>query len=109
MAKLKIERDKRRTPRVSISAGVWVAWHASGTRYVSRVRDISAGGLFVSTPSPVPVGTQVNLLFSLPEGEVKAQAVVRNSVAGEGMGVEFVQMEGASRERLYEVLKRLMT
>ena len=108
MTSRKTDRDKRRTPRVSVSAGVWVAWHSSGERQISRVRDLSAGGVFVSTTTPARVGTQLNLLFSLPEGEVRAQAIVRNSLPGQGMGVEFMQMEGGSRERLFELLKRLM-
>jgi hypothetical protein len=109
MMSRKIDHDKRRTARVSVPVGVWVAWHASGERQVSRVRDLSAGGVFVSTTTPARVGAQVNLLFSLPEGEVRAQAIVRNSAPGKGMGVEFTQMEGGSREHLFELLKRLMT
>lgn len=99
--------DNRRSPRVATSQGVWVSWQANGPRTVSRVRDLSTGGVFVSTPVPVPVGTAVKLLFSLPEGEMRIQGTVRYSEPKKGMGVEFTRMGAGDRARLDELLRRL--
>src|SRR5579862_4780893 len=85
-------RENRRSPRTEVSKGIWVSWQTTGASTVSRVRDLSTGGVFVSTPAPPPVGTAVKLLFSLPEGEVRVEGIVRYADAKKGMGVEFSRM-----------------
>ncbi len=99
--------ENRRNPRVEISKGLWVAWRPDGAPVVSRVRDLSAGGVFVSTNAPLPKGSPIQLLFSLPEGEMRIEGIVRYCNAGKGMGVEFTQMGVADRARLQELLRRL--
>jgi len=101
------ERENRRSPRVEVSKGIWVAWRTDGSPSVSRVRDLSAGGVFISTSSPLSTGSSVQLLFSLPEGEVRVEGIVRYSSSGAGMGVEFVRMGTADRARLQELIRRL--
>jgi Tfp pilus assembly protein PilZ len=66
------------------------------------------GGVFVSTPDPVAVASSVSLLFSVPEGEIRAQAVVRNVKPGEGMGVQFTALGGQDTARLRKLLERLL-
>jgi len=103
----KLSKDNRRDARIAISQGIWVAWTANGPRIISRVRDLSAGGVFVSTRDPIPVGTAIQMLFSLPEGEIRVQGIVRFSSKEKGFGVEFTGMGPADRARLLELLKRL--
>ena len=100
-------KENRRNARVAVSKGMWVSWHASGPRNVSRVRDLSVGGAFISTTTIVPVGTVLQMLFSLPEGELRMDGVVRYAEAEKGMGVEFTRMGTADRARLQELLRRL--
>ncbi|HKV48227.1 MAG TPA: PilZ domain-containing protein [Candidatus Acidoferrales bacterium] len=99
--------ENRRNPRVEIVKGVWVAWRTDGAPVVSRVRDLSAGGVFISTNAPLSKGSPIQLLFSLPEGEMRIEGIVRYSGAGKGMGVEFTQMGVADRARLQELIRRL--
>ncbi len=99
---------KRRYPRIELPKGMWVAWHDGGRRLASRVRTLGMGGLFISIPDPPVVGTVVKLLFEVPSGEVRAQAIVRNVKPGQGMGVEFRQMAMEDRARLHQLLKRLI-
>ena len=73
----------------------------------TRVRDLSAGGVFISTNAPLSKGSPIQLLFSLPEGEMRIEGIVRYSNAGRGMGVEFAQMGVADRARLQELIRRL--
>ncbi len=84
-----------------------MAWTSGGSRIVSKVRDLSAGGVFVSTRDPIPVGTALQMLFSLPEGEIRVQGVVRFSAKDRGFGVEFTKMGPSDRARLLELLRRL--
>jgi hypothetical protein len=100
-------KENRRTARVAVSAGVWVAWQAGGPRNVSRVRDLSAGGVFISAALSVSVGTAVEMLFALPEGEVRIQGIVRYADGENGIGVEFTRMGSGDRARLQELLRRL--
>jgi hypothetical protein len=99
--------ENRRTPRIEISKGVWVAWRTEGAPSVSRVRDLSAGGVFILSDTPVAEGSAIQLLFSLPEGEMRIEGVVRYAKAGQGMGIEFRQMGVADRARLQELIRRL--
>lgn len=100
-------RDNRRAPRLSVPTGVWVAWYSTGPRTVSRVQDLSLGGVFIATPSPLAVGANLKLLFSLAEGEIHADAVVRFHADGKGMGVEFTHVPPSDRARLEKFVKRL--
>jgi PilZ domain len=101
-------REKRRSPRVELPKGVWVAWQGSGQRFVSRVSDLSKGGVFIPTADLPPVGTVVRLTFELPDGEVYAPAVVRHTVVGRGMGVEFAAAEDGDLVRILQLLTELV-
>ncbi len=98
----------RRYPRVGLPKGMLIAWQSSGERVVSRVSTLGLGGLFISTSDPPPVGEIIRLFFEVPNGEVRARAVVRNSHPGKGMGVEFTAMGVEARARLHVLLKRLL-
>jgi hypothetical protein len=100
-------KENRRDARITISQGIWVAWTADGPRIISRVRDLSAGGVFVSTRDTISAGTAIQMLFALPEGEIRVQGIVRFSSKEKGFGVEFTGMGPSDRARLLELLKRL--
>ena len=99
---------KRRHERISLPKGMSVAWYGGGQQQISRVKTLSLGGLFVCGSNAPPVGMDVRLVFEVPGGIVQAEAVVRNIVPGEGMGVEFTKMNPQDRVLLEELLKRLL-
>lgn len=99
--------ENRRTPRIEVAKGIWVAWRTTGSPSVSRVRDLSAGGVFILSNAPLSKGSAVQLLFALAEGEMRIEGIVRYSKPKEGMGVEFTQMGVADRARLQELIRRL--
>ena len=98
----------RRHQRVSTPKGVWVAWQNDKHQNVSRVRDLNIGGMFIATPTPLPVGTDLPVLMSVPEGEIRGKATVRSVVAGEGMGVQFTEISAESQARLDTLVARLL-
>lgn len=103
------EKHLRRYPRIATPTGVWVAWQQDGQKQaVCRVCDLNVGGLFVSTTAPAAVGTLISVLFSVPEGEIRGHAKVRNVKMGEGMGVQFTAMGGQDTERLRKLVARLL-
>src|SRR5205814_388729 len=89
---LELESGNRRYLRISLPKGMRVAWHGGDLQLFSRVRTLSMGGLFIPVPDPPPVGTKLRLSFEVPGGNVHAEAIVRNTVPGEGMGVEFTRL-----------------
>ena len=100
-------KDARRSPRIAVSKGIWVSWRVDGPSSVSRVRDLSLGGVFILTTAQVLVGTVLHMLFALPEGEMRLQGVVRYAEADKGVGVEFTRVDTAEGARLRELLRRI--
>jgi PilZ domain len=102
-------KHNRRFPRIATPTGVWVAWQQDGQKQaVSRVCDLNVGGLFIATTTPATVGAVISILFSVPEGEIRGHATVRNVKAGEGMGVQFTAMGGQDTDRLRRLVSRLL-
>jgi hypothetical protein len=100
-------REKRRYCRVEMSKGMRVAWEGSSQRFVSQVFDLSLGGIFIPTADPPPVGTSVKLVFEVSGRSIRARAIVRRSVSGVGIGIEFVAMGYQERGQLVRLLKGL--
>src|SRR5579862_2145385 len=98
-------KEKRRHRRTKPPKGLKVAWHSSVGMFVSNVSDLGLGGTFIVTPEPPPVGASLRLLFDAPGKQLEACAIVRRSLSGQGMGVEFEKMESEDWVRLQELLK----
>jgi hypothetical protein len=98
----------RRHPRICLPQGMSVTWYGSGQQQVSRVKTLGMGGLFLCGSITLRVGTDLTLVFEVPGGVVLADAVVRNIVPGEGMGVEFTKMNPQGRALLEGLLTRLL-
>jgi hypothetical protein len=98
----------RRHQRVATPKGVWVAWQQDKQQSVSRVRDLNVGGLFIATPTPLATGSVVSVLMSVPEGEIRGKATVRNLIPGEGMGVQFTEISTENQVRLDKLVARLL-
>lgn len=107
MAKEASKAD-RRHQRVATPKGVWVAWQNDKHQNVSRVRDLNVGGMFIATPTPLPLGTALPVLMSVPEGEIRARATVRNVVPTEGMGVQITEISAENQARLDKLVARLL-
>jgi hypothetical protein len=81
-------------------------------RTTTPVSDLSQTGCFVHTDEPLPIGSVIELCFTVfPEEPVLFRGqgrVVRHAVEGEptGMGVEFVALSDASRDVVRKILLR---
>jgi hypothetical protein len=100
--------EKRKRPRIALPRGMTITWRGRGESIVSRVQTISAGGLSIGALEPPPNGELLHVSFEVPAGQVSAQAIVRHSRDGEGMGVEFVGMSDEARARLDLLLQKLL-
>lgn len=75
--------------------------------YPGRVRTLSRGGVFVETECDAPPGTELDLEFRLPDTgfDVSTTARVvwlRDGDVAEGMGLQFLRMDGATSRRIGE-------
>ena len=101
------ENDLRRYARVTSSKGTFLAWSTAGRRLVSRIDNFALGGMFINVADPLSPGSYIQLLFDVPEGEIRACAVVRCSSPNKGMAVRFVSMQPEDRTRLGRWLNNL--
>ena len=97
----------RRFERIMLPKGMSVAWYGAGRQQTSRVRTLSLGGAFICG-NTMRVGSELSLVFEVPGGVFQAEAVVRNIVLGEGMGVEFTKMKPEGKALLEQLLARLL-
>ena len=81
--------DRRKHPRYACDVGVQIrAVHSSGG-YWGTLADVSLGGCYVYTFSPLALGTGVTLTLGTGDDALMAQGVVVTFHPGVGMGVEF--------------------
>ena len=85
----------------------WVFWQCRGRDDISRIRDISPGGMFIETPRHIPADTETKLHFLVQEGEIDAQAVVRHARPGSGLGLKFVAVREEHQRQLSALIGRL--
>ena len=80
------------------------------------VSKLSMGGAFLELASPFPEGSRISLEIALPDGSVNVRADVMNAyypgsdVVSQqpcGMGVEFLNLDGADAERVRAFLKEI--
>jgi c-di-GMP-binding flagellar brake protein YcgR len=98
---------RRRSSRFAAPEYVYVYWRSDGMDDVSRVRDLSVGGLFVNTEKARREGVTLKIEFLVQEGQIRAEAVVRRSEASVGLGLKFTAITQEDRHRLAALLGRL--
>ena len=98
---------RRRTSRVEADQGVYVLWSCAGREGLSRVCDLSLGGLFMESPLEESFGGPLKLHFLADEGQIRASAEVRHAKPGQGLGLKFTSIQGEDCQHLAALLKRL--
>jgi hypothetical protein len=101
-------RQMRRFPRITLPKGMLISWHGGDLQLFSRVKTLGMGGLFITATEPPPIGTKLRLVFEVPGGSVRAEAIVRNTIPGQGIGVEFTRMALKDKLLLQRLLNRLL-
>jgi len=81
----------------------------------STIRALSLGGVFITTPTPFPRGTMINLEFQLPgtKNKIKVEGIVRwtkdsETLADTGMGIEFIKVLADSKETITKFIDKKM-
>ena len=100
--------ERRGGPRIPIE--MWVEETTGSERDFRRAGNLSRGGLRLEHTIPLPVGTKVNLTFTLP-GDQTSVAVSGEIVSAAGpeelrMGVKFVDPSPEARAQIDAFLAR---
>ena len=99
--------SRRSTSRIGAAEDVWVLWQDNGHEDVSRVRDMSLGGIFIETPKQRSTGAMTKLHFLVPEGQIRAEAVVRHAMPNGGIGLKLTVVREEDRLHLAALVRRL--
>jgi hypothetical protein len=100
-------RDRRYAIRFPFAADVEIIDMESGSRAVGVTSDISLGGCFVCTSKPLPVATRVRITLTRKGQRIEALAVVRILKPRIGMGIEFIDVEGAYHDLLCRWIEQI--
>jgi hypothetical protein len=61
--------------------------------YDGKIVDISVDGAFIETLNPLPEKSLIKVRFKTTQGkELILKAIVKNTMKGRGMGIEFVSL-----------------
>src|SRR5215471_3487954 len=111
-------RDKQKMPRQAprLEHELPVAYKTVDGFITDWAINISRGGVFINTPDPLPVGTTVRLIISLPDTAFPFDLVGRVTRVNEvdnpsqqvpGMGIEFIGIDDEKRNRIQRLVDRL--
>ena len=97
-------REKRKSTRVTINKQF-----DSFDQFVHEyVTNVSGAGVFIKTDTPLPVGSEISLKFSVVLDQIETiegtGVVVRVERDPPGMGVVFKELDGYSRELVERLL-----
>ena len=96
----KAQVEKRTSFRHSCDLGVQLRVDDSNMGLWARCTDLSEGGCYISTRSPLPANTKFLLLIFIQPQTLEVNAVVRTVFPSIGMGVQFLFASDAERERI---------
>jgi hypothetical protein len=99
--------DRRKSARFAVSATADMLELRTRTRLRGRASDLGAGGCYVDTVTPFPVGTTLMLNLTSENHNVRAKAVVVYAHTGMGMGLAFAEMTANQKENLSAWLREL--
>src|SRR5713226_7888032 len=103
--------SRRVTTRVAAGlSDLWAFWSCKKHDGLSRVLDVSVGGLCLSIGQleRMAVGEKVHLNFLTAEGQIRTDAIVRH-VRPERLGLKFVAISAEDRTHLTALMTRLRT
>lgn len=94
--------ERRTHPRVALRTEIWLGQEGIFTRAQRTLpADVSEGGAYIATADGFPIGSVLNLRFTLPgtRHPISCAASVRNlRNGGAALGVQFLDMSQDDRD-----------
>ncbi len=97
--------DKRSHPRVPLRAEV-TCEVSGGISILGSAKDISVGGMYIESATPVSFGTEVSIVLRLPntKADVRLPGTIR-WLKPDGFGVQFGLLGARETHAISELLK----
>jgi uncharacterized protein (TIGR02266 family) len=111
------EKHEKNRASVRVPLALDVNFESRGEVRKCMMKNLSAGGIFVATESPLPIGTPFNVRIRIERtgeevelpGEVVSLGVNANlSQEKHGMGIRFVNLTTAQQEKVAEFSEEAM-
>ncbi len=108
--------ERRRAPRAAVEAEI--GFQSDTNFYTGLSEDISTGGLFLATFNLRPIGSVLNVNFTLPGGHfISVDGIVRwvreynelNSDASPGMGIQFENLGASEKDAIDAFIQQRTT
>lgn len=99
--------SRQLTSRIEAPEDVWVLWRYDGCEVVSRVLDISMRGISIESPRPRSAGAVTKLHFLVPDGPIRADAVVLHAKRKSRVRLKFTAVAEDDRRKLAALMTRL--
>lgn len=99
--------EKRSHVRYVCDGGVEVRTEGTAAGFWGTLTDISLGGCYVQTFSPLTAGTRLTLRIQTKLNEFRCKGSVQASHPGVGMGVLFTDFDEGQRPLLEALIKSL--
>ena len=105
------EQPKRNVPRAPIE--IRVEYQHLNALAADYTKNLSKGGAFIPTETPLPIGTQCTFTLNVPtlSDPLRLEAEVKHHESSndkEGMGIEFIFSSDEESKSFHVVLDRLM-
>jgi c-di-GMP-binding flagellar brake protein YcgR len=99
--------EQRQFPRKRAAVSVELHFECAAAPTRVQTSDLSAGGCYIETMFPQPIGSKLNIVLWLGEARIQAAAVVVTCTPQFGNGLKFIEMAAANREQLTQFLESL--
>lgn len=102
------KQEARWHQRVTCHGGAEVRVPGGQAMSWAVLTDLSLRGCYLQTNTPLPVGARPHLAIRADDIEILTHAVVRTSNRTLGMGLEFMDVTPANKQRLQNLIQRLL-
>jgi hypothetical protein len=99
--------ERRKSVRFAVSASADMLELRTHARLSGRASDLGAGGCYIDTVTPFPIGTTVVLNLTSENHNVHAMANIVYAHTGMGMGLAFAEMTPTQQANLSNWLREL--
>ncbi len=102
------KNNRRKDARYRASGGAKVQEPGAPAGQWTMLHDISLGGCYVETTTPLPAGSRVDLLVHVDDVQVACKGEVTVSHRLVGMALRFTEMSPLNRQRLEHLVDNLI-
>jgi diguanylate cyclase (GGDEF)-like protein/putative nucleotidyltransferase with HDIG domain len=98
-------KNRRGHPRMVCRLTVTLQPADSSIPVLGNLSNVSLTGCYIETSALLPSGSKVTVYFSVDDNTLQSEGIVRRSIPGAGVGIEFLESE--DRARVHRILEHV--